>query len=207
MEALEVTAMERGHVGEVDGGGGGGGTEPASSENGRSESGEILLLPVDTRVRVVGNKRTRRSLIGQEGLVRKSVGLGGWHWLKMDSGEVVKLQRNALHVVSLSTGERLAESDLNADGGGLIRSGPGMKRSRVRLDKLSSDTLWRYLKASKVPAAPGVSRATLVAAVQRHFEERFLPVDEMTVGANLARKRRRYCSPKDETQRTIEGRL
>jgi hypothetical protein len=39
------------------------------------------LLPKHTLVRVVGNARTRASLVGLEGRVRRSVGLGGWHLL------------------------------------------------------------------------------------------------------------------------------
>ena len=42
----------------------------------------------------------------QEARVKKSVGLGGWHWLLLkDSGEEVRLQRNALQVISLPTGQ------------------------------------------------------------------------------------------------------
>lgn len=39
------------------------------------------VLPRGSRVRVIGNNRTKCSLVGLEGVVRKSVGLGGWHWL------------------------------------------------------------------------------------------------------------------------------
>jgi hypothetical protein len=55
-------------------------------------------------VRVVGNNRTKASLIGQEAKVRRSSGLGGWHWLVLPSGEEIKLQRNALVVLEYPTG-------------------------------------------------------------------------------------------------------
>ena len=33
------------------------------------------------QVRVTGNNRTKSSLVGLTGVVKKAVGLGGWHWL------------------------------------------------------------------------------------------------------------------------------
>jgi hypothetical protein len=38
-------------------------------------------LPQCTRVLIVGNNRTKRALIGQKAMVKKAVGLGGWHLL------------------------------------------------------------------------------------------------------------------------------
>ena len=32
-------------------------------------------------VTIAGNNRTKASLIGQQAVVKRSVGLGGWHWL------------------------------------------------------------------------------------------------------------------------------
>lgn len=52
-------------------------------------------------VQVLGNQRTKGSLIGQEGIVLRSSALGGWHWLKMSNGAEVKIQRNALLVIKL----------------------------------------------------------------------------------------------------------
>ena len=52
--------------------------EDYSPEN----SGDISpALPQYTRVVIVGNNRTKRALVGQKALVKKSVGLGGWHLL------------------------------------------------------------------------------------------------------------------------------
>jgi hypothetical protein len=42
---------------------------------------EASALPVHTKVVVTGNNRTKSVLIGLEGVVKKAVGLGGWHWL------------------------------------------------------------------------------------------------------------------------------
>lgn len=39
------------------------------------------LLPRHTKVTVTGNNRTKQSLVGLTGVVKKAVGLGGWHWL------------------------------------------------------------------------------------------------------------------------------
>lgn len=43
--------------------------------------GELAVLPPHTKVVVTGNNRTRSVLVGLQGVVKKSVGLGGWHWL------------------------------------------------------------------------------------------------------------------------------
>jgi len=49
----------------------------------RDESGneELSVLPRHTKVIVTGNNRTKSVLVGLQGVVKKVVGLGGWHWL------------------------------------------------------------------------------------------------------------------------------
>ncbi|GMP97972.1 hypothetical protein CsSME_00046027 [Camellia sinensis var. sinensis] len=49
----------------------------------REESGdeELSVLPRHTKVIVTGNNRTKSVLVGLQGVVKKDVGLGGWHWL------------------------------------------------------------------------------------------------------------------------------
>nr|GMD62282.1 Histone deacetylase complex subunit SAP30 [Ipomoea batatas] len=49
----------------------------------REESGdeELSVLPRHTKVVVTGNNRTKSVLLGLQGVVKKAVGLGGWHWL------------------------------------------------------------------------------------------------------------------------------
>ncbi|KAJ1686429.1 hypothetical protein LUZ63_017819 [Rhynchospora breviuscula] len=65
---------------------------------------EASALPVHTKVVVTGNNRTKSVLIGLQGVVKKAVGLGGWHWLILTNGIEVKLQRNALTVLEAPNG-------------------------------------------------------------------------------------------------------
>ncbi|KAF7005602.1 hypothetical protein CFC21_020715 [Triticum aestivum] len=82
----------------------------------RYESGdeELTVLPRHTKVVVTGNNRTKSVLVGLQGVVKKAVGLGGWHWLVLKNGVEVKLQRNALSVLEAPTGN---EDDDEIDGG------------------------------------------------------------------------------------------
>ncbi|XP_076950514.1 uncharacterized protein LOC143623503 [Bidens hawaiensis] len=66
---------------------------------------ELSLLPRHTKVIVTGNNRTKSVLVGLQGIVKKAVGLGGWHWLVLKNGVEVKLQRNALSVLEPPTGQ------------------------------------------------------------------------------------------------------
>lgn len=72
----------------------------------REDSGdeELSVLPRHTKVIVTGNNRTKSVLVGLQGVVKKAVGLGGWHWLVLKNGVEVKLQRNALSVLEPPTG-------------------------------------------------------------------------------------------------------
>ncbi|KAL3619268.1 hypothetical protein CASFOL_036838 [Castilleja foliolosa] len=80
----------------------------------REESGEdeLSVLPRHTKVIVTGNNRTKSVLVGLQGVVKKAVGLGGWHWLVLKNGVEVKLQRNALSVLEHPTGN---EEDVDCD--------------------------------------------------------------------------------------------
>ncbi|KAL6547903.1 hypothetical protein OROHE_009608 [Orobanche hederae] len=80
----------------------------------REESGdeELSVLPRHTKVIVTGNNRTKSVLVGLKGVVKKAVGLGGWHWLVLKNGVEVKLQRNALSVLEPPTGN---EEDIDFD--------------------------------------------------------------------------------------------
>ncbi|XWS61751.1 hypothetical protein CRYUN_Cryun07bG0152500 [Craigia yunnanensis] len=75
----------------------------------REESGdeELSVLPRHTKVIVTGNNRTKSVLVGLQGVVKKAVGLGGWHWLVLKNGIEVKLQRNALSVLEHPTGNEV----------------------------------------------------------------------------------------------------
>ncbi|KAK1307613.1 G-type lectin S-receptor-like serine/threonine-protein kinase SD2-2 [Acorus calamus] len=82
----------------------------------REESGdeELTVLPRHTKVIVTGNNRTKSVLVGLQGVVKKAVGLGGWHWLVLKNGVEVKLQRNALSVLEPPTGNEVDEDDVNS---------------------------------------------------------------------------------------------
>lgn len=52
-----------------------------SCGGGDSSEEELSVLPRHTKVVVTGNNRTKSVLVGLQGVVKKAVGLGGWHWL------------------------------------------------------------------------------------------------------------------------------
>ncbi|RWW79717.1 hypothetical protein BHE74_00011975 [Ensete ventricosum] len=83
----------------------------------REESGdeELSVLPRHTKVIVTGNNRTKSVLVGLQGVVKKAVGLGGWHWLVLKNGVEVKLQRNALSVLEAPTGNENDDDDEDID--------------------------------------------------------------------------------------------
>lgn len=62
-----------------------------------------LTRPPPPQVRVTGNNRTKSSLIGLTGVVKKSVGLGGWHWL---------VRRPASPLDGRSVGERVRSFEI-----------------------------------------------------------------------------------------------
>ena len=65
---------------------------------------------------MTGNNRTKPGVIGLHGVVKKAVGLGGWHWLRLETGAECRLQRNALAIVARPTGLELdSESDDDDD--------------------------------------------------------------------------------------------
>ncbi|KAE8698130.1 zinc finger family protein [Hibiscus syriacus] len=68
---------------------------------------ELSVLPRHTKVIITGNNRTKSVLVGLQGVVKKAVGLGGWHWLVLKNGVEVKLQRNALSVLEHPTGDEV----------------------------------------------------------------------------------------------------
>ena len=51
------------------------------SASGASDQEAEGLLPRFTRVLIRGNNRTKAQLVGKEGIVKRAVGLGGWHLL------------------------------------------------------------------------------------------------------------------------------
>lgn len=82
-------------------------------DSGGDSESDTALLPKRTVVRIVGNARTKQSLLGQTAIVKRAVGLGGWHWLTvLPTGEEVKLQRNALEVLERPSGN---EQDMSEE--------------------------------------------------------------------------------------------
>lgn len=61
-----------------------GGFAPMQHSCGESSEEELSVLPRHTKVVVTGNNRTKSVLVGLQGVVKKAVGLGGWHWLVID---------------------------------------------------------------------------------------------------------------------------
>ena len=55
--------------------------DETAADRKRPRVADDAALPRDTKIRVVGNGRTKDSLIGTEAVVIKAIGLGGWHWL------------------------------------------------------------------------------------------------------------------------------
>ncbi|KAG6468628.1 hypothetical protein ZIOFF_073317 [Zingiber officinale] len=80
---------------------------------GESSEEELSVLPRHTKVVVTGNNRTKSVLVGLHGVVKKAVGLGGWHWLVLTNGIEVKLQRNALSVIEAPTGQEDDDDEFN----------------------------------------------------------------------------------------------
>ncbi|KAJ8464981.1 hypothetical protein OPV22_027533 [Ensete ventricosum] len=196
----------------------------------QEESGdeELSLLPRHTKVIVTGNNRTKSVLVGLQGVVKKAVGLGGWHWLVLKNGEEVKLQRNALSVLEAPTGNEddevdcdtsfcsssdMGEKDMDckfhkprksrirharswkSNGQSSIRDihSNGCKpRTRVRLSKLETTTLWRYWKHfNLVSSNSSPTKEQLIHDVQHHFLSQKLDEREVILGFIHAAKRLR----------------
>ncbi|CAN8312565.1 unnamed protein product [Cochlearia groenlandica] len=87
---------------------------------------ELSVLPRHTKVVVTGNNRTKSVLVGLHGVVKKAVGLGGWHWLVLTNGIEVKLQRNALSVIEAPTGNEEEEEEDDLDFENTLKNGSDM---------------------------------------------------------------------------------
>lgn len=74
--------------------------KPATSPR-HAPSHSDPVLPRNSRVRIVGNNRTKWDLIGRVGVVRAAQTLGGWHEVELTDGGIVRVQRNALTVLQL----------------------------------------------------------------------------------------------------------
>ncbi|KAK9811784.1 hypothetical protein WJX72_009914 [[Myrmecia] bisecta] len=197
--------------------------EDAGSQD---EEDAAALLPKHTKVLVTGNNRTRRQLIGVKGVVKKATGLGGWHWLVLDTGESVRLQRNALSVLEAPQGNESEFSDSDNEAANNNNSDllprvrarrpprpvahspdlPQQRRSstrqtitqpRINFNRLDTAALKRYRRFYKLgDIAPNCTKDQLVSAVGRHFMSQ--TVDENKVIAMFVQAaRRRQGQPSD----------
>ncbi|XP_072991137.1 uncharacterized protein [Typha latifolia] len=171
---------------------------------------ELSVLPRHTKVVVTGNNRTKSVLVGLQGVVKKAVGLGGWHWLVLTNGIEVKLQRNALSVIEAPTASEDIQSDrpyksrsrqhkgsahkslsrsqsCDSHSKGLVSS--PSSTMKVDLSKLETTALWRYWHHFNLNGSPNPSKEQLIDAVQRHFMSQQLDELQVIVGFVQAAKR------------------
>ncbi|XP_042450526.1 uncharacterized protein LOC122035189 [Zingiber officinale] len=131
---------------------------------------ELAVLPRHTKVIVTGNNRTKSVLVGLQGVVKKAVGLGGWHWLVLTNGIEVKLQRNALSVIEAPTGnEEDNEVDCNNTHCNGSASGSIQLQKtqsfRSRHHKGSSDKSWSRSHSCDSQSKGSVSSSTISTKV------------------------------------------
>ncbi|KAJ6415160.1 hypothetical protein OIU84_004033 [Salix udensis] len=157
----------------------------------REESGdeELSVLPRHTKVIVTGNNRTKSVLVGLQGVVKKAVGLGGWHWLVLKNGSEVKLQRNALSVLEHPTGNEVDDdNDYDTSSGSDIGEHDFYRGSGFQ--KISKPRV-RTTRPPWVPSAPAKSTS------QRSYRDVQSIVHMPVPTVNLARlgteSLRRYC--------------
>ncbi|KAH9719487.1 SAP30 Sin3 bdg domain-containing protein [Citrus sinensis] len=152
----------------------------------REESGdeELSVLPRHTKVIVTGNNRTKSVLVGLQGVVKKAVGLGGWHWLVLKNGVEVKLQRNALSVLEHPTGNEVDE-DHDFDSS----SGSDIAASSIEFHKLSKPRVRQ--------TRPWVSSASAKLVNRGSYRDVQSIIHRSQPKVNLARlgtdSLRRYC--------------
>eukprot|EP00891_Asterochloris_glomerata_P000554 jgi/Astpho2/554/Aster-08213 len=138
------------------------------------------LLPKHTVVKVIGNARTKQSLVGLTGRVKKAVGLGGWHHVLLENGEECRLQRNALVVLEHPTGNETDFSDDEQETNVTEQAELPSCMQRINFNKLDSTALKRYRHHYQLPELPSdVSKEDLADMVQKHFTTQS-PPDENT---------------------------
>nr|XP_009411032.1 PREDICTED: uncharacterized protein LOC103992867 isoform X1 [Musa acuminata subsp. malaccensis]XP_018684647.1 PREDICTED: uncharacterized protein LOC103992867 isoform X1 [Musa acuminata subsp. malaccensis] len=137
---------------------------------GESSEEELSVLPRHTKVVVTGNNRTKSVLVGLQGVVKKAVGLGGWHWLVLTNGIEVKLQRNALSVIEAPSGHEEDDeiecenmqwnsSDLAFDD--TQSQKPQNSKTRHYKGSLSKSLTWSHSSDSKSKGSISSSRGTM----------------------------------------------
>ncbi|CAN7134036.1 uncharacterized protein LOC103835849 isoform X2 [Brassica rapa] len=137
-----------------------------------SSEEELSVLPRHTKVVVTGNNRTKSVLVGLQGVVKKAVGLGGWHWLVLTNGIEVKLQRNALCVLEAPTGNE-DDDDLDFDHTHMNSS-----------DMTSEDTLRPHKVKQRGQRSPRSSHKSLSRSLSSDSQSKsscFTPPENMKV--------------------------
>nr|XP_027085327.1 uncharacterized protein LOC113707278 isoform X2 [Coffea arabica] len=153
----------------------------------REESGdeELSVLPRHTKVIVTGNNRTKSVLVGLQGVVKKAVGLGGWHWLVLKNGDEVKLQRNALSVLEPPTGNE-EDDDYDFDD-----SSSGCEVGEKESHRFSAGIEFSKLSKARVryarPLVPSHPQSQLVATVGANLNLIAMPLNRAS-----------YCSLNSE---------
>ncbi|XP_031259476.1 uncharacterized protein LOC116117598 [Pistacia vera] len=158
----------------------------------REESGdeELSVLPRHTKVIVTGNNRTKSVLVGLQGVVKKAVGLGGWHWLVLKNGVEVKLQRNALSVLEHPTGNEGDEDhDFDSSSGSDIGEKDHDFSSTIEFHKLSKPRVRQTRPWVSSASAKVVNRSSY-RDVQSIIHTSQLRVNLARLGTNSLR---RYC--------------
>lgn len=149
------------------------------------ESGEeeMSVLPRHTKVVVTGNNRTKSVLVGLQGVVKKAVGLGGWHWLVLKNGVEVKLQRNALSVLEPPTGN---EDD--DDGYDFDYSSGGSDIGEKEKHQFSSAVEFRKFSKPRIRyAKPWVSAASTKFPGHNGCREFHSDIRKPQLGMNFAK--------------------
>ncbi|KAL9856992.1 putative histone deacetylase complex subunit SAP30/SAP30, SAP30 domain superfamily [Arabidopsis thaliana] len=197
-----------------------------------SSEEELSVLPRHTKVVVTGNNRTKSVLVGLQGVVKKAVGLGGWHWLVLTNGIEVKLQRNALSrngsdmIVSFPAsedtlkphksklrGQRSSRSShktmsrsLSSDSQSKSSGFTPPENMKVDLSKLEMPALlnyWRHFNL--VDAIPNPSKEQLIDIVQRHFMSQQMDELQVIVGFVQAAKRmKKACKFQSKESRNTD---
>mmetsp|Transcript_7280 Transcript_7280/g.32290 ORF Transcript_7280/g.32290 Transcript_7280/m.32290 type:complete len:252 (+) Transcript_7280:580-1335(+) len=184
----------------------------SSAGHGSSPSGQHVdaLLPKQTVVTIVGNNRTKSDLIGRQGVVKGAQTLGGWHEVLLEHGGLVRVQRNALRVISmpvvstipqmvaplglaspdrgnLMTSEAGKGQSSHSSGGSSKRRGEsGIHPTPVKIDKLDLSSLRRYRNVFNLKLRKDCTREELVFAVRKHFSK--TTVNEHEVIVNFVRR-------------------
>ncbi|KAK9049956.1 hypothetical protein SSX86_031076 [Deinandra increscens subsp. villosa] len=134
----------------------------------REESGdeELSVLPRHTKVIVTGNNRTKSVLVGLQGVVKKAVGLGGWHWLVLKNGVEVKLQRNALSVLEPPTGHEEDdeyEFDISSSGSDVNEFPSPTEFNKLNKPKIRCTRPWGPSPSMKSASRNGCAQSTMHA--------------------------------------------